>query len=76
MYMVRPQFIIPIIMLLRNAAMNSWKYKTELALVKVQNVDITNFESKLYDFKSVFGRNCLRASDGFEEATKRIDEAI
>jgi len=63
-------------MLLRNAAMNSGRYKTELALVKVQNVDIPNFESKLDDFKSAFGRNCLLASDGFEEAMKRIDEAI
>ncbi|WP_282183920.1 DUF2130 domain-containing protein [Brucella intermedia] len=76
MYVVRPQFFIPIITLLRNAAMNSLKYKTELALVKAQNVDITNFESQLDDFKSAFGRNWRLASDGFEEAVKRIDEAI
>ncbi|OYR08845.1 DUF2130 domain-containing protein [Brucella thiophenivorans] len=76
MYVVRPQFFIPIITLLRNAAMNSLKYKTELALVKAQNVDITNFESQLDDFKSAFGRNWRLASDGFEEAIKRIDEAI
>jgi hypothetical protein len=76
MYVVRPQFFIPIITLLRNAAMNSLKYKTELALVKAQNVDITNFETQLDDFKSAFGRNWRLASDGFEEAIKRIDEAI
>jgi len=76
MYVVRPQFFIPIITLLRNAAMTSLKYRTELALVKAQNVDITNFESQLDDFKSAFGRNWRLASDGFEEAIKRIDEAI
>lgn len=76
MYVVRPQFFIPIITLLRNAAMNSLKYKTELALVKEQNVDITNFETQLDDFKTAFGRNWRLASDGFEEAVKRIDEAI
>ncbi|MEJ5021130.1 DUF2130 domain-containing protein [Ochrobactrum vermis] len=76
MYVVRPQFFIPIITLLRNAALNSLKYKTELALVKAQNVDITNFESQLDDFKAAFGRNWRLASDGFEEAVKRIDEAI
>ncbi|RLL74511.1 DUF2130 domain-containing protein [Ochrobactrum soli] len=76
MYVVRPQFFIPIITLLRNAAINSLKYKSELALVKAQNVDITNFESQLDDFKAAFGRNWRLASDGFEEAVKRIDEAI
>ncbi|MGC0055674.1 DUF2130 domain-containing protein (plasmid) [Brucella pituitosa] len=76
MYVVRPQFFIPIITLLRNAAMNSLKYKTELALVRAQNIDITNFESQLDDFKVAFGRNWRLASDGFEEAVRRIDEAI
>jgi hypothetical protein len=76
MYVVRPQFFIPIITLLRNAAMNSLQFKKELALVKAQNVDITNFESQLDDFKAAFGRNWRLASDGFEEAVKRIDEAI
>jgi hypothetical protein len=76
MYVVRPQFFIPIITLLRNAAQNSLKYKAELALVRAQNIDITNFESQLSDFKSTFGRNWRLASDGFEEAVKRIDEAI
>lgn len=76
MYVVRPQFFLPIITLLRNAAMNSLKYKSELALVKAQNIDITNFETQLDDFRSSFGRNWRLASDGFEEAIKRIDEAI
>lgn len=76
MYVVRPQFFLPIITLLRNAAMNSLKYKSELALVRAQNIDITNFETQLDDFRSSFGRNWRLASDGFEEAVKRIDEAI
>lgn len=76
MYVVRPQFFIPIITLLRNAAMKSMQYKSELALVKAQNIDITNFESQLDDFKSAFGRNWRLASEGFAEAIKRIDEAI
>ncbi len=76
MYVVRPQFFIPIITLLRNAAQNSLKYKTELALMRAQNVDITTFESELESFKSTFGRNWRLASDGFVEAIKRIDEAI
>jgi len=76
MYVVRPQFFIPIITLLRNAALNSLKYKTELAMVKAQNIDISNFEGQLDDFKAAFGRNWRLASDGFEEAIKRIDEAI
>jgi len=76
MYVVRPQFFIPMITLLRNAAMSSLHYKSELALVKAQNVDITRFETQLEDFKTSFGRNWRLASDGFEEAVKRIDEAI
>lgn len=76
MYVVRPQFFIPIITLLRNAAMKSLQYKSELALVRAQNIDITNFETQLDDFKTTFGRNWRLASDGFEEAVKRIDEAI
>ncbi|MGN6225756.1 DUF2130 domain-containing protein [Pseudoxanthomonas sp.] len=76
MYVVRPQFFIPMITLLRNAAMNSLHYKSELALVKAQNVDITRFETQLDDFKTAFGRNWRLASDGFEDAIKRIDEAI
>jgi len=76
MYVVRPQFFIPIVTLIRNSSLNSLKYKTELALVKAQNIDITNFENQLSDFKSTFGRNWRLASEGFEEAIKRIDEAI
>ena len=76
MYVVRPQFFIPIITLLRNAAMKSMEYKTELAVVKAQNIDITRFETQLEEFKSAFGRNWRLASEGFEEAVKRIDEAI
>lgn len=76
MYVVRPQFFIPIITLLRNAAMKSLAYKTELAQVRAQNIDITRFESQLDDFKTAFGRNWRLASDGFEEAVKRIDDAI
>ena len=76
MYVIRPQFFIPIITLLRNAAMKSLTYKSELALVRAQNLDITRFETQLDDFKNAFGRNWRLASDGFEEAVKRIDEAI
>jgi len=76
MYVVRPQFFIPIVTLLRNSSLNSLKYKSELALVKAQNIDITNFEDQLSDFKSTFGRNWRLASEGFEEAIKRIDGAI
>ena len=64
------------ITVLRNAALNSLLYKAELARVKEQSVDITNFEQQVEDFKSTFGRNWRLASDGFEEAVKRIDEAI
>jgi hypothetical protein len=76
MYVVRPQFFVPLITLLRNAALNAMKYKTELALVRSQNVDITKFETQLDEFKTAFGRNWRLASEGFEEAVKRIDEAI
>ena len=76
MYVVRPQFFVPLITLLRNAALNAMKYKSELALVRSQNVDITKFETQLDEFKTAFGRNWRLASEGFEEAIKRIDEAI
>jgi len=76
MYVVRPQFFIPIITLLRNAAQNSLKFKSELALVKSQSNDVTKFERQLEDFKISFGKNWRLASEGFEEAIKRIDEAI
>ncbi|TDP91450.1 hypothetical protein EDF62_2066 [Leucobacter luti] len=76
MYVVRPQFFIPLITLLRNAALNSLKYKTELELVRSQNIDITNFEEELDSFKSAFGRNYELASAQFQEAIKRIDTSI
>ncbi|HRT53625.1 MAG TPA: DUF2130 domain-containing protein, partial [Flavobacteriales bacterium] len=76
MYVVRPQFFLPIITLLRNAAQHALQYKNELALVKAQNIDITNFEDQLGAFKTAFGRNWRLASEGFEEAIKRIDDAI
>lgn len=76
MYVVRPQFFIPIITLLRNAAMNSLKYKLELALVKAQNIDITNFETELETFKSAFARNYDLASARFQKAIDEIDKSI
>jgi hypothetical protein len=76
MYVVRPQFFIPIITLLRNAAQNSLKYKSELALVKAQNVDITNFENKLEEFKTGFARNYKLASEKFQTAVEEIDKTI
>ena len=76
MYVVRPQFFIPIITLLRNAAQNSLKYKTELALVKGQNVDITNFENDLDAFKTGFARNYELASKKFKTAIDEIDKTI
>ncbi|OGA81260.1 MAG: hypothetical protein A2711_10830 [Burkholderiales bacterium RIFCSPHIGHO2_01_FULL_63_240] len=76
MYVVRPQFFIPIITLLRNAAMNSLQYKTELALVKAQNIDITNFENELDSFKTAFAKNYDLASRRFETAITEIDKSI
>ena len=76
MYVVRPQFFIPIITLLRNAAMNSLKYKSELALVKAQTIDITNFESELETFKAAFGKNYELASKRFQTAIDEIDKSI
>jgi len=76
MYVVRPQFFIPIITLLRNAAMNSLQYKAELALVKSQNIDITNFEEKMNNFKDGFARNYEIASKKFTEAIAGIDKTI
>jgi hypothetical protein len=76
MYVVRPQFFIPMITLLRNAAKNSMAYKTELALVKSQNIDITNFETNLETFKSAFSRNYDLASNHFKKAIEEIDKSI
>jgi len=76
MYVVRPQFFIPIITLLRNAAMNSLKYKSELAIIKAQNIDITNFEDELDAFKSSFAKNYELASKKFKTAIEEIDKTI
>jgi hypothetical protein len=76
MYVVRPQFFIPIITLLRNAAMSSMQYKSELALVRSQNIDITNFEEKMNKFKEGFARNYDLASRKFNEAIEGIDKTI
>ena len=76
MYVVRPQFFIPIISLLRNAAMNSMEYKTELNLMRNQNVDITNFEEKIDAFKTGFSRNYDLASRKFKTAIEEIDKTI
>jgi hypothetical protein len=76
MYVIRPQFFIPMITLLRNAAMNSVKYKAELAQIKSQNVDITNFEEKLNEFKDGFGYNYRQASNKFRAAIEEIDKTI
>ena len=76
MYVVRPQFFIPIITLLRNAALNSMKYKTELNLMRNQNVDITNFEEKIDAFKEGFARNYDLASRKFKTAIDEIDKTI
>jgi len=76
MYVIRPQFFIPIITLLRNAALNSMKYKSELALVKEQNIDVTNFENQLNDFRDSFGRNYQLASKKFKTAIDSIDKSI
>jgi hypothetical protein len=76
MYVIRPQFFIPIITLLRNAALNSLKYKSELALVKAQNVDITHFEDNINEFKEGFARNYDLASRKFKTAIDEIDKTI
>ena len=76
MYVIRPQFFIPMITLLRNAALNSLKYKSELALVREQNIDVTNFENQLNDFRDSFGRNYRLASDKFKTAIDSIDKSI
>lgn len=76
MYVIRPQFFIPMITLLRNAAMNSLAYKQELALVRQQNIDVTNFEEKLNKFQDGFSQNFERASRKFNDAINEIDTTI
>lgn len=76
MYVIRPQFFIPMITLLRNAALNSLKYKQELVEIRNQNIDITNFENNLMEFKDSFSRNYYYAHDRFIDAIKEIDKSI
>ena len=76
MYVIRPQFFIPMITLLRNAALNSLAYRAELARVREQNIDITNFESELEEFRSGFARNYELASRRFKTAIEEIDKTI
>ena len=76
MYVIRPQFFIPIITLLRNAAMHSLKYKTQLAEIRGQNIDITNFETELDKFKTTFGKNVDLSSRKFQVAVDQIDKSI
>ena len=76
MYVVRPQFFIPIITILRNSAMNSLKYKAELSLIRSQNIDITKFENKINDFKEGFAKNYKNASLKFKAAIEEIDKSI
>ncbi len=75
-YVVRPQCFLPIISLLRNAALKSLEYKAELACIKEQNIDITNFENSLETFKNAFGKNYTLASRRFESAISEIDKSI
>lgn len=75
-YVIRPQFFIPMITLLRNAALHSLQYKNELALVRAQNIDITNFEESMEDFKLAFGKNYELAGRRFTEAIDGIDKTI
>ena len=76
MYVIRPQFFMPIITLLVNAAKKSLKYKKELAIAKSQSIDITNFENKLIEFKDKFGKNYRIASEKFQTAIEQIDKSI
>lgn len=76
MYVIRPQFFIPMITLLRNAATKSLQYKSELALVRAQNIDVSNFEERLISFQTAFARNYGLASKQFQTAIDQIDKSI
>jgi len=76
MYVIRPQFFMPLITILRNSAKNAIGYKTELERIKQENIDVTNFENEVKDFKDKFGRNYRLASERFADAIKKIDETI
>ena len=76
MYVIRPQLFIPMITILRNAALNSLEYKQQLARVREQNIDVSRFEEQLNDFKDKFGRNYRLASERFQKAIEEIDKSI
>ena len=76
MYVIRPQFFIPLITLIRNIALNSLEYKKQLEVVRNQNIDINNFEENMNNFKESFGRNYRLASDKFKKAIEEIDKTI
>ena len=76
MYVIRPQFFIPLISILKNEAMKSLEYKKQLAIAKDQNIDVSNFEASMEDFKEKFGRNYRIAQDRFETAIAEIDKTI
>lgn len=76
MYVIRPQFFIPLITLIRNISLNSLEYKKELVTIQEQNIDITNFEDNMNKFKESFGRNYRLASDKFKKAIEEIDKTI
>ena len=76
MYVIRPQFFIPMITLLRNAAVNSLQYRKELEVIRNQNIDISHFEEDMNDFKDKFARNYRLASEKFQKAIQEIDKTI
>ena len=76
MYVIRPQFFIPLITLIRNLASKSLEYKKELENIKAQNIDITNFEERMNTFKEAFGKNYRLASEKFQKAIDEIDKTI
>ena len=76
MYVIRPQFFIPIITLLVQTSQKSIEYKKQLAIAQNQSIDVSNFESQLLDFKDKFSRNCQLASDKFKKAIDEIDKSI
>ena len=76
MYVIRPQFFIPLITILRNAALGALEYRTQLTQMQNQNIDITNFENEMNDFKEKFGRNYRLASERFQKAIEEIDKTI
>ena len=76
MYVIRPQFFIPLITLIRNLAMNALQYKKELAIIQNQNIDISHFEDNLNTFKEGFSRNYRLASEKFKKAITEIDKTI